>query len=92
VTVAPKLAGTIRIEDRRILIDGQELPWYVAESSISVDLNSRGDLDQVTLTLYAEHVEVDHATPPRRPSDDDEAGTVTVFDAPRDPDLPSTTT
>lgn len=63
--MAPKLAGTIRIENGSITIDGDELPWYVAAGSISVDLtDTKGDIDRVTLTLYADHVEVDHGRKP----------------------------
>ncbi|MBP1241731.1 autotransporter translocation and assembly factor TamB [Frigoribacterium sp. PvP120] len=70
--MAPKLAGTIRIEDHRILIDGQELPWYVEAGTISVDLSDgRHDLDRVTLTLLSDKVEVDHTSHPARPNDEE---------------------
>jgi hypothetical protein len=82
----PELAKTIRVEDHHVLVNGVELPWYVAAEDIDVTLVPNGEgLASVRLTLLAERVEVDSGLTDRG---DDDAGEVTVFESPRDPDLP----
>lgn len=55
----PKLADVIRIENRRVLIDGVELPFYTASKTIDVTFDPHG-LHTVTLIIPTMHVEVDH--------------------------------
>ena len=82
----PEIAKTIRVEDKRVLVNGVELPWYVAAEDIHVTLVPNGEgLASVRLTFLAERVEVDSGLIDR---DDDDSGEVTVFESPRDPDLP----
>jgi hypothetical protein len=50
---------TLDLKQRKLFVDGQEFPWWIDEKGpILNNLAAPGELRSVTLTFYADDVEV----------------------------------
>ena len=60
----PKIAESVVITEDGIFVNGEPFPWVVAlDPAVKVEAEYNTPLARVTLTFYAEHVEV-HPWPP----------------------------
>lgn len=58
----PELASVAEIKDGKIILDGQEFPWYVTTDGITLHLDS-DDWPKITLTLPVNRIVTDVAGP-----------------------------